>query len=66
LLSLPLALSLSLARLLGLLPPLFSLSFSFDLSLGLALLRFMSSPLGFLLLFRLPPTFSVCCRANAG
>jgi hypothetical protein len=66
LLSLPLTPSLSFAFLLGLFPPSFSLPFSLDLSLGLALLRFISSALDHSLLFCLPPTFGASCRANAG
>src|SRR5436190_12423043 len=54
-------LSLSLAVLLALPPPFFSLSFLFDRSsLGPALLRFTPSPLGFLLLlFSLAPKSGV-------
>jgi len=59
LLTLPLTLSLSLALLLGLSPPLFSLSFLLDPSLGLTPRRFIPSSLGFLLLFSLPPMFGV-------
>src|SRR5260370_1156847 len=59
LLTFPLTLSLSLALLLGLPPPLFSLAFLFDPSLGLTPLRFIPLSLGFSLLFGLPPTFGV-------
>ena len=60
LLILPLTLSLSLAVLLASPPPFFSLSFLFDLSLGLVLPRFIPSPLGFLLLlFSLAPNSGV-------